>query len=79
MTGPEPAAYVLAGFIVPGERGSGVAGALVRRVHDFLDRAGIEVTMHYAQVNPLSGPFWTRMGYQPLWRSWEARPALALR
>jgi len=35
--------------------------------------------LHYAQVNPLSGPFWNRMGYRPLWTSWEARPAAALR
>jgi len=30
-------------------------------------------------VNPLSAPFWHRMGYRPLWFTWEARPAAALR
>ena len=79
MTRPAPAAYLEAGFVVPAERGSGAAVALVRHVHDVLDAAGIAVTLlHYAQVNPLSGPFWTRMGYRPLWVSWESRPAGAL-
>jgi GNAT superfamily N-acetyltransferase len=80
MTRAAPAAYLQAGYVVPGERGSGAAGMLTRHVHDFLDAEGIAVTLlHYAQVNPLSGPFWTRMGYRPLWVSWEARPAAALR
>jgi hypothetical protein len=35
--------------------------------------------LHYAQVNPVSAPFWSRMGYRPLWTIWEARPAAALR
>lgn len=80
MARPAPTAYLQAGFVMPNERGSGVAGMLVRHVHDFLDAEGIAVTLlHYAQVNPLSGPFWARMGYHPLWTSWEARPAVALR
>ena len=45
-----------------------------------LDAAGVAVTLlHHSQVNPLSAPFWYRMGYRPLWTSWEARPATALR
>jgi hypothetical protein len=40
----------------------------------------VSVTLlHYEQVNPLSGPFWSHRGYRPLWTSWEARPARALR
>ena len=35
--------------------------------------------LHYEQVNPLSGPFWSHRGYRPLWTSWEARPTLTLR
>ena len=27
----------------------------------------------------LSAPFWHRMGYRPLWSTWEARPASAIR
>lgn len=48
--------------------------------HDLLDAQGIAVTLlHYALVNPRSGPFWARMGYRPLWVNWQARPAAALR
>ena len=80
MTPPAPAAYLQAGFIVPAERGSGAAGALARHVHDFLDGAGIAVTLlHYAQTSPLSGrsgrgPVTSRSG-----TAGEARPAAALR
>lgn len=80
MTRPGSTAYLRIGFVTPDERGGGVGAALVKRVHDELDARGIEVTLlHYAQVNPLSGPFWSKMGYRPLWTSWEARPAAALR
>jgi hypothetical protein len=48
--------------------------------HDELDARGISVTLlHYAQLNPLSGPFWSRMGYRPLWTGFQSRPADALR
>jgi GNAT superfamily N-acetyltransferase len=80
MTRPGATAYLQTMFVRPGERGSGVGTALVRHVHGELDAAGIDVTLlHYAQVNPLSAPFWHRMGYRPLWSTWEARPAAALR
>ena len=80
MTGPGPVAYLQAGFVVPAERGSGAAAALVRQAHDLLDSEGIAVTLlHFALANPRSGPFWARMGYRPLWTSWQARPAAALR
>ena len=80
MTRPGPTAYLRIGFVRPDERGGGTGATLVRHVHDELDARGIEVTLlHYAQVNPLSGPFWNRMGYRPVWTSWEARPAAALR
>ena len=35
--------------------------------------------LHFAQLNPLSAPFWSRMGYRPLWTGWEVRPAASLR
>jgi GNAT superfamily N-acetyltransferase len=80
MARSSPAAYLEAGFVVPAERGSGTAAALVRHVHSFLDAEGIAVTLlHYALANPRSGAFWARMGYRPLWTSWQARPAAALR
>jgi len=80
MTGPSPAAYLQTMFVVPQERDTGVGAVLVRTLHARLDSTGVAVTLlHHSQVNPLSGPFWNRMGYRPLWTSWEARPARALR
>jgi GNAT superfamily N-acetyltransferase len=80
MTGPSPAAYLQTMFVDARERGTGIGSALVRHLHAQLDAAGVAVTLlHHSQVNPLSAPFWYRMGYRPLWTSWEARPANALR
>lgn len=43
-------------------------------------RGRVAVTLlHHGQLNPLSAPFWSRMGYRPLWTNWEIRPARALR
>ena len=45
-----------------------------------LDARGVDTTLlHYAQLNPLSAPFWNRMGYRTLWTGWEVRPAASLR
>ena len=45
-----------------------------------LDARGVDITLlHYAQLNPLSAPFWSRMGYRPLWTGWEVRPTASLR
>jgi GNAT superfamily N-acetyltransferase len=80
MARPGATAYLQTMFVTPGERSGGIGAALVRHVHDELDARGVDLTLlHYAQVNPLSAPFWHRMGYRPLWSTWEARPASALR
>ncbi|MGH3230854.1 MAG: GNAT family N-acetyltransferase [Streptosporangiaceae bacterium] len=80
MTRTGATAYLQTMFVRPDERGGGIGAALVRHVHGELDARGIDLTLlHYAQVNPLSAPFWHRMGYRPLWSTWEARPAAALR
>jgi GNAT superfamily N-acetyltransferase len=80
MTCRAPAAYLQTMFIAAEERDSGVGAALVRTLHARLDQAGVVITLlHHSQVNPLSGPFWNRMGYRPVWTSWEARPVRALR
>jgi len=43
-------------------------------------RQGLDrLPLHYAQLTPLSAPFWNRMGYRPLWTGWEVRPAASLR
>jgi len=75
-----PVAYLATMSVRPEERGSGVGTALVARLHRDLDAARVPVTLlHHAQLNPLSAPFWSRMGYRPLWVTWEIRPASALR
>ncbi len=80
MTRPGTTAYLQTMFVRPEERGGGVGAALVRQVHGMLDGLGIDLTvLHHAQQNPLSSPFWYQMGYRPLWTTWEARPAAALR
>ena len=80
MTGRAPAAYLELMVVRPGLRGQGVGAALTSEYHRTADAAGVAVTLlHYEQVNPLSGPFWSHRGYRPLWTSWEVRPARALR
>jgi GNAT superfamily N-acetyltransferase len=80
MTSVPDAAYLQTMFVDQAERGTGIGAALVRHLHARLDGAGVGVTLlHHSQVNPLSAPFWYRMGYRPLWTSWEARPASAMR
>lgn len=80
MTSLAPAAYLQTMFVDQRERGTGIGSALVRNLHARLDAAGVAITLlHHSQVNPLSAPFWYRMGYRPLWTNWEARPANALR
>jgi predicted N-acetyltransferase YhbS len=74
-----PVAYLGEMSVLPGVRGAGVGTALVEHLHRELDAAGAAVTLlHHAQLNPLSAPFWSRMGYRPLWTSWEVRPARGL-
>jgi GNAT superfamily N-acetyltransferase len=80
MVRAAPVAYLELMDVLPGERGSGIAAALVGQLHRAADESGVAVTLlHYEQVNPLSGPFWSQQGYRPLWTSWEARPAGTLR
>jgi GNAT superfamily N-acetyltransferase len=76
LTSAQPVAYVGEMSVLPGARGTGIGTALVRHLHRELDATGAAVTLlHHAQLNPLSVPFWSRMGYRPLWSSWEIRPA----
>ncbi len=80
MVRAAPVAYLELMDVLPGERGTGIAAALVGQLHRAADESGVAVTLlHYEQVNPLSGPFWSQQGYRPLWTSWEARPASTLR
>lgn len=75
-----PVAYVDLMYIRPEERGSGTGHALVDLLHREASAAGVAVMLlHYQLLNPLSGPFWSRQGYRPLWNMWELRPACAIR
>jgi GNAT superfamily N-acetyltransferase len=80
VTGLAPVAYLELMYVDPDDRGQGAGPVLAGQLHRAADAAGVAVTLlHYEQVNPLSGPFWSRQGYRPLWTSWEARPARTLR
>ena len=80
MVRQAPAAYLMLMFVHPAERGSGTGGRLVAEFHREADKAGVAVTLlHYEQLNPLSVPFWSRHGYRPLWTTWQATPASAIR
>jgi GNAT superfamily N-acetyltransferase len=80
MTRDGVTAYLQTMFVRPSERGRGAGAALVGHAHAVLDARGVDtMLLHYAQLNPLSAPFWNRMGYRPLWTGWEARPAVSLR
>jgi GNAT superfamily N-acetyltransferase len=80
LTRLAPVAYTVLGFVEPRERSSGVGAALAARLHDVADGEGVAATLlHYEQLNPYAAPFWSRQGYRPLWTTWEARPARALR
>jgi GNAT superfamily N-acetyltransferase len=80
FTRARPMAYLATLYVDGTGRGNGTGAALVNAAHHALDAAGVAVTLlHYAQVNPLSGPFWHRMGYRPLWTGWRAQPAGTLR
>jgi GNAT superfamily N-acetyltransferase len=75
-----PVAYLLLMGVTPGQRGSGVGAAMVARLHHEIAAAGVAITLlHYAQINPLSAPFWSQQGYRPLWTAYEARPARIFR
>ena len=75
-----PVAYLATMFVQPGGRGSGIGAALVSQAHAAVDDGGAAMTLlHYAVANPLSGPFWSRMGYRPLWTLWGADPAAVVR
>lgn len=79
LVGAAPVAYVGAMYVAEGRRGAGVGAALVRHAHSVFDAAGVAVTLlHYAGFSPLSGPFWHRHGYRPLWTFWLAHPAARL-
>ncbi len=80
MIRPDPVAYLLLMGVQSGERASGVGAAMAARLSAETADHHVPVTLlHYAQVNPLSAPFWSQQGYRPLWTGWEARSPGAAR
>lgn len=66
--------------VAPEARGRGVGRALTAVAHERFRARGAHGTyVFYSPHNALSSVFWHRRGYHPLWTTWEARPATAVR
>lgn len=66
--------------VAPGARGRGIGRALVSAAHERLLARGARGTyVFYSPHNALSSVFWHRLGYRPLWTTWEVRPAAGAR
>jgi GNAT superfamily N-acetyltransferase len=71
---PERTAYLFHGIVDPDLRGGGVGTALLERSLDWARESGHEyVTLHYASMNPLGGPFWEGRGFETIAYSTERR------
>lgn len=71
-----PVAHIQALYLRPTVRGGGVGEAIAEFGHGRLEQAGFDrILLNYSALNPRSGPFWCRMGYRPIWSSWQRRPA----
>jgi GNAT superfamily N-acetyltransferase len=80
MAGPAPVAYLQEMAVRADQRGQGSGAAMAAALHRDAAGAGVPLMLlHYAQVNPLSAPFWSQRGYRPLWTIWEAWPPGAVR
>jgi predicted N-acetyltransferase YhbS len=80
LSAAQPAAYVGLLSVAPAERGGGVGASLVALAQAEFDLAGVAATLlFYGTFNPLSVPFWSRLGWRPLWTAWSAHPASTLR
>jgi hypothetical protein len=80
MTRLSPVAYLLLAGVRASERAKGTGAALAARLAAQAFACGSPaILLHYAQVNPLSVPFWSQQGYRPLWTVWEAHPPAVLR
>ena len=80
MVRAAPVAYLELMDVLPGERGRGVAAALVARLHQVADESrggGHPPALRAGQ--PAVRAVLDQQGYRPLWTSWEARPASTLR
>ena len=71
---PERAAYLFHGIVEPDLRGGGVGSALLARSLEWARDSGHDyITLHYASMNPLGGPFWESRGFETIAYSAERR------
>lgn len=73
MTSATPAAYLAVGLTTSAARGQGVGAALAHAAAERADHDHGATLLNYNMINPLSGAFWHRMGYRPLWYGWRRR------
>lgn len=72
----DPVGYLGHAWVRDDLRGSGIGRRLATAAHAAASRSGYQlVLLDYLAANPLSAPFWTHMGYQPLCTTWLRRPA----
>ncbi|AKU17363.1 GNAT family N-acetyltransferase [Luteipulveratus mongoliensis] len=73
LTSATPAAYLAVGVTTRDGRSSGIGSSLARAAAYRADREHAATVLNYNIINPLSGPFWHRLGYRPLWLGWRRR------
>lgn len=73
-TSSEHVAYLGIASIARAHRSRGLGRALADRLHAHAAGHGATATLLDASAaNPWSVPFWHRMGYRPLWTTWQRR------
>ena len=71
---PERTAYLFHGVVDPELRGGGVGTALAKQSLDWARESEHDyITLHYASMNPLGGPFWEARGFEAITYSAERR------
>ncbi|MFJ7150394.1 GNAT family N-acetyltransferase [Streptomyces sp. NPDC100445] len=72
-----PVAHLVCQAVKEEYRGLGVGTSLANHVHKELDAMGIGAAVGYhAMFNPVSMPFWHRLGWRPYWNRWVRTPAV---
>ncbi|MEU8470738.1 GNAT family N-acetyltransferase [Streptomyces sp. NPDC029006] len=72
-----PVAHLICQAVKEEYRGLGVGTSLANHVHTELDAMGIGAAVGYhAMFNPVSMPFWHRVGWRPYWNRWVRTPAV---
>lgn len=73
-TSLEPIAYLGIASVGRARRSGGIGRALAAAVHAHARAQAVSATLLDASAqNPWSIPFWHRVGYRPLWTTWQRR------